>query len=185
MKGMIKRLKELIFWKLRGEIPIWAYVKRGLKVGGNFSMEPGCSLDYPHCWLIEIGDDVTLAPKVHILAHDASTKRALDYTKIGRVAIGSRVFIGANTIILPNINIGNDVIVGAGSVVTKNLPHGCIAVGNPARIIGYTNDYLANNKKLMEIRPKFEEEYTILGGIKESGKAVMKEQLENGIGFVK
>lgn len=148
-------------------------------------MEPGCNLDYPHCWLIEIGDDVTIAPKVQILAHDASTKRALDYTKIGRVTIGSRVFIGAGAIILPNINIGSDVIVGAGSVVTKNLPDGCIAAGNPAKVIGYTKGYIENNKRQMSSRPKFEAEYTVTGGINESSKAIMREQLNDDIGYVK
>ena len=33
------------------------------------------TIDYAHCWLIEIGDNVTFAPQVYLLAHDASTKR--------------------------------------------------------------------------------------------------------------
>jgi maltose O-acetyltransferase len=182
---MIRKIKELIFWKMRGEIPLWAYVKRGLKVGKNFSMEPGCNIDYPHCWLIEIGDDVTLAPNVHILAHDASTKRTLNYSKIGRVIIGSRVFIGAGATILPNVNIGSDVIIGAGSVVTKNIPENSIAAGNPAKVLNYTKEYIDKNKKLMDSRPRFEEEYTIPGGISNNNKEIMIDKLENGIGFVK
>lgn len=51
---------------------------------------------------------------MQILAHDASTKRYLGYTKIGRVLIGNNVFVGAGTIILPSVAIGNNVIIGAG-----------------------------------------------------------------------
>jgi maltose O-acetyltransferase len=185
VRVVLRKLKEIIFWKLRGEIPVWAYVNRGLKVGKNFSIEPGSTLDYAHCWLIEIGDNVTLAPKVMVLSHDASTKRALDYAKIGRVKIGDNVFIGADTIILPNISIGNNVVIGAGSVVNKNIPDGCIAVGNPAKVIGTTSEYMDKNKKMIEVRPVFEEEYTLRGNIDKEKKAIMLEKLAKGIGYVK
>ena len=42
---------------------------------------------------------MTLAPRVHILAHDASTKNYLNFTKIGRVNIGNNVFIGAESVV--------------------------------------------------------------------------------------
>ncbi|WP_253200562.1 DapH/DapD/GlmU-related protein [Clostridium sp. CF012] len=96
-------------------------IKMGLKVGKNFNRLGGCIIDDSHCWLITIGDNVTLAPRVHILAHDASTKMYLDVTKIGLVDIGNNVFIGAGSIILPNVKIGNNVIIGAGSIVTKDI----------------------------------------------------------------
>jgi maltose O-acetyltransferase len=185
VSSLIKKIKEYIFWKLRGDIPVWAYTKRGMKVGKNFSLQPGCHLDYSHCWLIEIGEEVTLAPKVHILAHDASTKRALDYTKIGRVTIGSRVFIGAGTIILPNVIIGDDVVIGAGSVVTKDVTSGSIAAGNPAKIIGKTLEYLEKNRRLIDKSFVYDEEYTIIGGITLEKQEKMKEQLKQSVGFVK
>ena len=50
-------------------------------------MLPGVVIDYSHSWHITIGDDVTLAPHVHILAHDASTKMHLNYARIGKVRI--------------------------------------------------------------------------------------------------
>lgn len=107
--------------KLIKEEDLEELIKRGLIIGKNFSMQKGCILDSSHCWLIEIGDNVTLAPRVHILAHDASTKRELGYTKIGRVKIGNNVFIGANTTILPNVKIGNNVIIGANSLISKDI----------------------------------------------------------------
>ena len=49
--------------------------------------------------------------------------------------IGDNVILGANVVVIGNINIGNNVVVGAGSVVVKNVPDNCIVAGNPAKII--------------------------------------------------
>lgn len=70
-------------------------------MGKNVHIQEGVILDPGHCWLIDIGDNVTIAPRVHILCHDASTKNGIGYTKIGVVKIENNVFIGANTTILP------------------------------------------------------------------------------------
>jgi maltose O-acetyltransferase len=180
-----KKLKEFIFWKIRGQIPIWAYQNRGLKIGESFSMEPGCNLDYSHCWLIKIGNDVTLAPNVHILAHDASTKRALGYTKIGKVTIGDRVFIGAGVTILPNITIGSDVVVAAGTVVIKNIPANSIVAGNPMRIIGSTSEYLNKNRRIMDTHPKFNSKFTVAENVSEEKKLEMIQKMGDDIGYVK
>ena len=87
-------IKELIY-RFRGEYTTEKLISMGMTVGKNFGRLNGVILDPSHCWLIEIGDNVTLAPRVHILCHDASTKQFLNYTKIGRVTIGNNVFIGA------------------------------------------------------------------------------------------
>ena len=94
-------IKEFIY-RLRGDYTTEKLIKMGLKVGKNFGRLNGVILDPSHCWLIEIGDNVTMAPRVHILAHDASTKTFLDYTKIGKVTIGNNVFIGADSVVLQN-----------------------------------------------------------------------------------
>lgn len=69
--------------KLRGNTDIPALIRKGLSVGKDVFINFGCIIDDSFCWLISIGDHVTLAPNVHILAHDASTKKELGYTKIG------------------------------------------------------------------------------------------------------
>ena len=51
--------------------------------------------------------------------------------------IGNNVEVGANAIIIGNIEIGDNVTVGAGSVVVKNVPDNAIVVGNPARVLKY------------------------------------------------
>ena len=51
------------------------------------------------------------------------------------VIIGSRVFIGAQVIILKGVSIGSFSVVGAGAVVSRDVPSGCTVIGNPARTI--------------------------------------------------
>lgn len=98
---------------------------------------------------MEIGDDVTITNST-ILAHDASIKLHLGKSKVGKVKIGNRVFIGYGSIVLCNVRIGDDVIVAAGSVVTKDIPSGNIVAGNPAKIIGKTSEYIEKHKKFLQ-----------------------------------
>lgn len=159
---MLKRIIKKYTYILSNSIypSIEEHIARGLKIGKNFNKEELVSLDYSHCYKIEIGDNVTLAPRVHILAHDASTKKFMGYTKIGLVKIGNNVFIGAGSIILPNVKIGNNVIIGAGSIVTKDIPDNSLVIGNPARVIGKVSDYIEKHKKNMEKIGNFSEIYT-------------------------
>jgi len=154
---MLEKLKCAI----KREVYLPKLINRGLKVGRNFKMMGGCILDPAHCWHITIGDDVTLAPRVHILAHDASTKTHIGYTKVANTTIGNRCFIGAGTIILPGVNIGDDVIIGAGSVVSKDIPSGMLAVGNPAKVICTVEEYMAKIKAEMNADNTFGDEYTL------------------------
>lgn len=176
-------LKEIVY-RLRGEYTTEKLVKMGLKVGKNFGRLNGVILDPSHCWLITIGDNVTLAPRVHILAHDASTKGFLGYTKIGRVNIGNNVFIGAESVVLPNVNIGDNVVIGANSTVTKNIPSNSVYAGNPAKFICTIEEYIDKNKKRMENSPVYGEEYTLRGNVDDSKKIKMYDELDNKIGFV-
>ncbi len=84
-----------------------------MKVGKNFGRNEHCIMDNFHCWLIEIGDNVTFAPCVYILAHDARMNRVCGYTEFGTVHIGNNVFLGVGVIVLHGVHIGNNVVVGA------------------------------------------------------------------------
>lgn len=181
---MLKRFFKNIRRRLMNEPNLKKLKKAGLKVGENFSMQEKCIIDKSHCWLITIGDDVTLAPRVHILAHDASTKRHLNYAKIGLVNIGNKTFIGAGSIILPNVTIGSNCIIGAGSVVTKNIPDSSVAVGNPAKVICSTDEYLNKQRKLMEERPVYDSKWTVRENITDEMKKEMVDALKDGIGYV-
>lgn len=112
------------------------------------------TVDKGHCYLIDIGSDCTLT-NCTLLTHDASIKRYLNRSKVGRIDIGNRVFVGWDAIILPNVTIGDDCIIGAKSVVTKNIPKNSIVAGNPAKIIGKTDKYIEKHNKLMKEKPVF------------------------------
>ena len=66
--------------------------KHGFTSGKNFQYNSGYPIDSNWPWLISVGDDVTLASNVRILAHDASTAKTGVRTKVGIVKIGSNVF---------------------------------------------------------------------------------------------
>ena len=151
----------------------------GLSVGRNFIFQRGCIIDPAFCFLITIGNNVTLAPNVHILAHDASIKRHLNCSKIGLVEIGDNTFLGASTIVLPGVKIGKNCIVGAGSVVTKNIPEGTVVAGSPARKIGSTIKYLQKHKRALKTRPVYENDWLI----GKNKKRKIKKSLRDGIGY--
>lgn len=182
---MIKNILRAILYRIRGEDTTEKLIKMGMRVGKNFKRLHGVILDPSHCWLIEIGDNVTMAPRVHILAHDASTQLHLGYTKIGKVNIGNNVFIGAETVVLPNVSIGENVIIGSNSTVTKDLEAGGVYAGNPARYLCSTEEYIRKNKKLMINRPCYGEEYTTRGNVSDDMKNQMIREMEEGMGFVK
>lgn len=158
--------------------------KIGLEVGKNFQMEKGCNIDKPFAWMIKIGNNVTLASRVYVLAHDASTKKILNYTKIGKVIIGDNVFIGAHSIILPNVKIGDNAIIGANSVVTKDVERNTVVAGNPAIKICSVNEFKEKNKNKLDNSIIYNEEWTLTGGITKEKKEKMKKDLENCIGYI-
>lgn len=160
-------------------------ISNGLTIGENCHIMGECIIDPGHCWLISIGNNVTLAPRVHILAHDASTKKELGYTVIGRVTIGNNVFIGAGSIILPNVTIGDNVIIGAGSVVARSVPSNKVVAGSPIRVIADYSDYMEKRKEQMKHAPLFDSSYTITQ-ITDDKKNEMKDKLNNDtLGFIK
>ena len=124
---------------------------RGVKIGDNVDLI-NAEIDYCFGHLITIGNNVTITNSV-VLAHDASTKKELGYSKIGCVDIGDNVFIGYGSIILPNVRIGNKVIVGAGTVVSKDIPDNVVVVGPNAKIIGTYDDYMDKNRNRMKECP--------------------------------
>ena len=176
-------LKEWIY-RLRGEYTTEKLISMGMKVGKNFGRLNGVVLDPSHCWLIEIGDDVTLAPRVHILCHDASTKAFMNFTKVGNVTIGNRVFIGAESVVLPGVTIGDDVVIGANSTVTHDIPANSVAVGSPARVICTLEEYIQKEKERMKSAPVYDEAYTLRKDVSMELRLKQKEELDGKIGYI-
>ena len=172
-----------IFYRLRGQVSTSTLVKKGLKVGKNFNRMADVIIDDSHCFLIEIGNNVTLAPRVHILAHDASTKLYLGYTKIGKVKICDNVFIGANSIILPGVEISSNVIVGCGSVVTKSLDGNFVYAGNPCKKIDTLENYLNKHRDKMKKSAVFNDDY-LIANLNDEKIIEMNKKIGKGGGYI-
>ena len=88
--------------------------------------------------LVTIGDDCFIGPNVSIDTACHSTdpiERNSRREWAKPVTIGDNVWIGGSVTILPGVTIGSNVTIGAGSVVVKDIPDGCVAVGNPCRVV--------------------------------------------------
>ena len=90
------------------------------------------------CNRITIGDEVQIAPGVHIYTAthpiEAEARRSgIEYAL--PVVIGDGVWLGGRAVVCPGVTIGANTVVGAGSVVTRDLPANVVAVGNPCRVI--------------------------------------------------
>ncbi|MDD4530476.1 MAG: DapH/DapD/GlmU-related protein [Candidatus Gracilibacteria bacterium] len=118
-------------------ITCWEKIKFGEK----------CSPGSSPCQYIQasngiiMGNNVLLAPGVHLISASHDFSNYNKDTKSPPIKIGSNVWIGSYSVILPGINIGDNVIIGAGSIVTKNIPSNSIAVGNPCKVIKNKTPY--------------------------------------------
>ena len=66
-----------------------------------------------------------------------------------KTTIGSRAFIGSNTMMVAPVNIGDDAITASGSVITRDVPDDALAVGRADQV-----NKLGLAKKLMNILKK-------------------------------
>lgn len=175
---MIKRIINRILGRQKPLNSIDMYRKRGVKIGSNVDII-NSMIDYSFSYLITIGNNVTIT-NATILTHDASTKKFIGYSKVGRVTIGDDVFIGYGSIILPDTKIGNKVIVGAGTVVAKDVPDNVVIVGNPWRVICTFDEYMEKNRNNLNDHPVS----NVLWSKKtESQKKEMFDKLENTSGY--
>ena len=99
--------------------------------------------------VINIEDNVCVAANVHFITHDVSCFRMAHYLKVGKkeidkvgsITLKENCFVGAFSILMPNIVVGRNSVIAAGAVVTKNVPDGEVWGGNPAHFIMKTEDY--------------------------------------------
>lgn len=177
---MIRKLIEKIQNKLHPiDYSSVEYLRsQGIKIGENVDII-NSSIEHCHSFLVSIGNNVTIT-NATILAHDASTKKFIGYSKVGRVDIGNDVFIGYGAIVLPNTRIGNKVIVGAGTVVAKDVPDNVVIVGNPFRVICTFDEYIERNRKKMKQGPTYN---TLWYDKSEKEKNQMIQELAETIGY--
>lgn len=107
-----------------------------IEVGKNLFTNYNCTiLDVAK---VKIGDNVLIGPNVSIYTaghpiHADTRKTGYEYG--APITIGDNVWIGGNSIILPDVTVGSNSVIAAGSVVTKDVPEWTVVAGNPARVI--------------------------------------------------
>jgi maltose O-acetyltransferase len=154
--------------------------RAGLTLGRDVAIEDGVVFDGAFPWLIEVGDETTIAPQAYLLAHDASTKRHLDRTRVGRVRVGRRVFIGARALLMPGVTVGDGAIVAAGAVVTRDVAPGTIVAGNPATEVGTVEAYLERQRARIADGPTFAPDRypTATRALSDEARADMRRRLD-------
>ena len=149
-------MKNLSYWLMKvryklkhndKEVISEHFRKMGMKIGKRCNI--CCNIATTQPFLIEMGDNVTIAGDVLLLTHDNSISKPLPNTTdlFGKIVIGANCFIGTKSLIMPGVYLADNIIVAAGSVVTKSYRmRGIIIGGNPAKIIGNVENFVERNK---------------------------------------
>lgn len=101
-----------------------------------------------HCWIgpnvvldgqggLTIGDYCDISAGVHIYTHHTVARclsGGVAPVEKAPVRIGSRVYIGPQTVIEKGVTIGDGVVIGAMSLVSCDIPSGARAWGIPATL---------------------------------------------------
>ncbi len=137
----------LLQWVAMSFLPIPSAVRvalqraRGVKIGQQVFLGPGCWIDNTRPDLVEIEDQVSLAGRVTVLTHTSPTAplRMIlgpESRSFKKVTIKRGAWVTVNCTILPGVTIGENAIIGPGSVVNHDIPANVVAVGVPARLGG-------------------------------------------------
>jgi hypothetical protein len=109
-------------------------IENDVIIGVNVTVKSGVQL-----WDgVRIEDNVFIGPNV-TFTNDLFPRSKVYPEQFLQTIIKAGASIGANSTILPGVTVEEGAMVGAGAVVTRSVPPNAIVVGNPARIIGYTN----------------------------------------------
>jgi len=176
----IARVRERTMDRVRNEPNMEKLVAAGLQLGNNPHIAHPIYFDRLHPWLITIGDDATLSPFVAVITHDSSLAHHTGQTRLGRVVVGNRVYVGVGAILLPGTTIGDDSVVGAGAVVHGEIPPGSLVTGNPSEAAPI-KPVAAWQRASAARSPTWPREgWSITTGITEERKRVQLEALSNG-----
>lgn len=110
-------------------------IENDVIIGDNVTVKSGVQI-----WDgARIEDNVFIGPNVTFTNDMYPKSQNKDFECKG-ITLRKGCSIGANTTLLPGIEIGENSLVGAGSVVTKSVPAGEIWVGNPAKFLKKINE---------------------------------------------
>jgi acetyltransferase-like isoleucine patch superfamily enzyme/dTDP-4-dehydrorhamnose 3,5-epimerase-like enzyme len=110
------------------------FIENDVVVGDRVTIKSGVQL-----WDgLRVGDDVFIGPNVSF-TNDRFPRSRQYQDQVSRTEVEAGASVGAGAVILPGLKIGRGAMVGAGAVVTRSVPPNAVVVGNPARVVGYTD----------------------------------------------
>jgi UDP-2-acetamido-3-amino-2,3-dideoxy-glucuronate N-acetyltransferase len=112
----------------------YVFIENDVVLGDRVTVKSGVQL-----WDgVRLGNDVFVGPNATFGNDPFPRSKAAREAPV-RTTVHDGASIGANATLLPGITVGRGAMIGAGAVVTKNVPPFAVVVGNPARIIRYTD----------------------------------------------
>lgn len=121
----------------------WASPEPALRIGARTTIAPGCLIGVKESLVIE--EDVSIGAYTLVVdcehtingPHEALARNPLEARPV-RIGRGSS--IAGRCAVLWGSTIGKYCFIGSNSVVHGDIPDYAIAVGAPARVIGWTRD---------------------------------------------
>lgn len=153
-KYILWMLFSVLFFK--SSIPYPSSLKKrllqifGAKIGNGVVFKPSINIKFPwklcignYCWIGEnvwidnldwiiIEDNVCISQGVFLLTGNHNYKKKTFDLETGKIIIKSGVWIGAKSIVCPNVICNKNSILSVGSVATKDLLENTIYAGHTA-----------------------------------------------------
>ena len=116
--------------------PFWCDYGYNIELGEDFFANHGLTvLDGGK---VRFGDHVLVGPGCgfHTAGHPLDAAERNQWLAFNRpITVGNNVWFGAAVQVMPGVTIGDNAVIGAGSIVTHDIPSGCLAAGNPCRVL--------------------------------------------------
>lgn len=109
-----------------------------LRIGAETVIGEGCYLSCRETGTrLIIGRDGMLSRNVKLMTSDGheilANGQRINHAR--SIVIGDHVWLADGVVVLKGVTIADNTVVGIGSLVTGKVEAGCVAAGNPARIV--------------------------------------------------
>jgi acetyltransferase-like isoleucine patch superfamily enzyme len=99
--------------------------RENFKLGKNVEIGSFTMIDARNGVIVE--DDVKIGFGCIIISHSSIDNKS------GRVVLKKKCKIGANSVVMPGVEVGEGAIVGSNSFINRNIPPYEVWFGSPAR----------------------------------------------------